>query len=240
MCRIDLKDVYFAIPICAEHQEFLRFHWKGVAFQFTCIPFGLSTAPQVFTKVLRPLVGWLRLRGVRCVIYLDDLLIMAKCKQEAANHCQAATQLLEYLGFLVNYTKSEVQPIQEVTFLGLVINSNKQELSLPSQKLAQIKSHARDLLKQNLVSARELAQFIGKLSATVMAIRPAPLHYRSLQRLKHKALQGSKFYDRQIRISSEAREDLEWWLSNVNNWNGRALQAASPMLELGTDASQTG
>ena len=31
----------------------------------------------------------------------------------------------------------------------------------------------------------------------------------------------------------------EWWLSSVNNWNCRALQAVSPSLELETDASQT-
>ena len=107
---------------------------KGIPV--ACLPFGLSTAPWVFTKVLRPVIGWLRQKGVRCMIYLDDLLIMAKCKQEAANQCRAVTQLLESLEFLVNYTKSQVQPVQEVTFLGMGIDSNKQELSLPSHKLS--------------------------------------------------------------------------------------------------------
>ena len=198
----------------------LRFHWKTKAIQFTCLPFGLSTAPRVFTKVLRPVIGWLRLKGVRCVIYFDDLLIMAECKQEA--------------------TKSQVQPVQEVTILGLIIDSNKEELSLPFQKLSQIKDQARELLKQSLVSARELAQFIGKLSVTVMAVHPAPIHYRSLQHLKHQALLGSKCYDCLIQISYEAREDLEWWLHNVSTWNGRSLQAVSPELEVETDVSQTG
>ena len=64
MCRIDLKDAYFAIPIASHHQKYLRFSWKGQTFQFTCLPFGLSTAPRIFTKLLRPVVGLLRSRGV--------------------------------------------------------------------------------------------------------------------------------------------------------------------------------
>ena len=39
--------------------------------------------------------------GVRCVIYLDNLLIMAGSRDHAALQCAAATRLLECLGFLV-------------------------------------------------------------------------------------------------------------------------------------------
>ena len=188
MCRIDLKDAYFAIPICRKHQSLLRFIWGSEMYQFTCLPFGLASAPRVFTKVLRPVVGFLRLGGVRCVIYLDDLLIMAGSRDQAALQCAAATRLLECLGFLMNYSKSQTQPTQELTFLGLNIDSRKEELSLPCRKLSQIRKQARKLLGQTFVSAREIAQFVGKLSATVLAIHPAPLHYRGLQHLKHQAL----------------------------------------------------
>ena len=45
-----------------------------------------------------------------------------------------------------------MEPVQSVTFLGLVIDSNKKELSLPSQKVSEIKSQAQNLLKQHSVS----------------------------------------------------------------------------------------
>jgi len=99
------------------------------------------------------------------MIYLDDLLIMAASRDEAASQCAAATQLLESLGFLVNYLKSQTIPTQEVTFLGLNIDSRTKELSLPHQKLSQIRKQAKKLLGQTWVSARELLQFVGKLSA---------------------------------------------------------------------------
>ena len=56
MTRIDLKDAYFSIPIHSEYQKFLRFRWEKKSFQFTCLPFGLASAPRVFTKILRPVV----------------------------------------------------------------------------------------------------------------------------------------------------------------------------------------
>lgn len=53
LTRIDLKDAYLAVPICQEHRKYLRFIWANQAYEFQCLPFGLSTAPRAFTKILR-------------------------------------------------------------------------------------------------------------------------------------------------------------------------------------------
>ena len=41
-------------------------------FCFTVLPFGLSSAPYIFTKCLRPLVKFWRFNGVKIVVFLDD------------------------------------------------------------------------------------------------------------------------------------------------------------------------
>ena len=51
MFSIDLKDVYFQIPVHPESPLFLRFCLEGRVYQFRALCFGLSTAPQVFTSV---------------------------------------------------------------------------------------------------------------------------------------------------------------------------------------------
>ena len=76
MCKLDLKDAYFTIPLHARSQKFTRFQFKGKTYQFTCLPFGLTSAPRIFTKVLKPLAGILRKMCIRIIIYLDDMLIM--------------------------------------------------------------------------------------------------------------------------------------------------------------------
>ena len=78
------------------------------------------------------------------MIYLDDLLIMASSQYQAASQCAAATQLLESLGFLVNFVKSQTQLVQVLTFLGLNIDSREVKLSLPPQKLSEIQKQAKN------------------------------------------------------------------------------------------------
>ena len=119
-------------------------------------------------------------------------------------------------------------------------DSRTEELSLPHQKSSEIRKQARKLLRQTWVSAREIAEFVGKLLARALAIHPSPLHYQSLQHLKHQALRGSQNYSSLIHMSAAAKEDIEWWIHEVSKWNGRSLQATSPELEIETDASLTG
>ena len=76
MVKIDLKDAYFTVPVWQNHQKFLRFLWKETMYEFACLPFGLASAPRVFTKLMKPVVGLLRQLGIRLIVYLDDILIM--------------------------------------------------------------------------------------------------------------------------------------------------------------------
>ena len=66
-----------------------------------------------------------------------------------------------------------------------VVNTQAVTLLLPNSKVESIKSHCNYLLALPEVSVRDLSQLIGKLTASIQAIFPAPLHYRHLQHLKH-------------------------------------------------------
>lgn len=80
MVKLDLKDAYLTVPVAEEHQRLLRFEWQGRKYQFVCLPFGLASAPRTFTKLLKPVVAFLRERGIRLVCYLDDFLILNQDK----------------------------------------------------------------------------------------------------------------------------------------------------------------
>ena len=109
----------------------------------------------------------------------------------------------------MNYPKSQLEPYLVIDYLGFVINLVKRELQIPNEKVS-IKSGSHKTNKeQNLVSARELATLIGRLTATILAVYPALLHYRSLQVLKHQALAVAG-YKGKVKVFPEAREDLLW------------------------------
>ena len=73
---------FFTIPIHTSQREYLRFKFQDKVYQFNCLPFGLSVAPWVFTKTLRPAIALLRELGERLIAYIDDILILAESKEE--------------------------------------------------------------------------------------------------------------------------------------------------------------
>lgn len=74
MFTFDLKSGYHHVEIFEEHRKFLSFSWKFSDgnvryFQFSVLPFGLSSAPYLFTKLLKPLVKKWRSVGFSIVVY---------------------------------------------------------------------------------------------------------------------------------------------------------------------------
>ena len=117
------------------------------------------------------------------------------------------------------FRKVVLRSNQQLEFLGFLVNSRDMTLLLPDCKVEAIKAHCLCLLTRQDVSVRELSQLIEKLTASIQAIFPAPLHYRSLQHLKHQALAQQNGFNATIALSSEAREELQWWLAHLDAWN---------------------
>lgn len=106
MSKLDLEDAYLLLPITREDRRFLRFKWRSIIYEFTALPFGLSTALYVFTKIIRPVIVQLRNEGLLSVVYLDDFLLFGSSKEDCLGNLNASLSLLISLGFLVNFAKS--------------------------------------------------------------------------------------------------------------------------------------
>ena len=240
LVKIDLKDAYLTVAIWKSHQKYLRFLWKGTLHEFACLPFGLATAPRVFTKLMKPVVAALRHQGIRLVIYLDDILIMAESQALALHHAASTLNLLEGLGFIVNYKKSQLVPCQKIEFLGFLIDSTSLTLQLPGEKLRRIRKTCQKLLGKTEISVRELSKFLGLLTSSIQAIFPAPLHYRHLQRLKNTTMTSHQSYEALLTLDTAAREEVLWWRDHLQGWNGKALFQHPIDLIIETDASRKG
>ena len=102
MVSLDLKDAYFNIAVYSLHRKYLGFIWNDQRYEFTCLPFGYSLAPRVFNKVFKPIISHLRLHGLTIIIFLDDILLVARSKQKCLDQPQFLRQLITDLGFIVN------------------------------------------------------------------------------------------------------------------------------------------
>jgi len=240
MIKIDLKDAYFTVPIDPEHQPLLRFIYGGTRYQFTCLPFGLGPAPLLFTKLLKPVVALLRRLGLRMIIYLDDIIIFNQTLEGILRDRDSTLWLLQNLGFIINWKKSVLHPAQCMEYLGFLINSLEMKLYLPQEKMTQLIQICRDLIQEKKASVRTLSQIIGKLTSSIQAVFPAPLHYRHLQRLQVRGLLMGKGYETVVPLSEDCRDDLQWWIDQMSNWNGRSIITPAPDLTITTDASLKG
>ncbi|XP_045133325.1 uncharacterized protein LOC123517379 [Portunus trituberculatus] len=116
MTAIDLWDAYFQIPVHPDSRKFLRFTWRGRHFQFRVLCFGLSTAPQVFTRMMGPVSVALHQQGVRLLRYLDDWLLLAYSEQTAL---EATSYLLRLCASLGIQNRLENLQHQIKTFLSV-------------------------------------------------------------------------------------------------------------------------
>ena len=90
-----------------------------------------------------------------------------------------------------------------------MVDSMKQELRLPAEKIKKIRAEAQKLSTSASIVARKLSQFLGKLNAATRAVPVAPLFYRNLQAALGRALAtGAQDYSVTVEITPNLREEL--------------------------------
>ena len=247
MTKIDISDAFSHVPIAESCRDFFRLEWKGRHWRFKAMPFGYSDAPRTFTKLMKTPIAVLRGKGVRLVIYVDDILIMAESEELCTLHTAWTKDLLTRLGFVINEKKSIWTPSQTVEFLGTTLDSSAMEISVPHRKIAMLHHQIRSLLNQDGgegVLTASLASVLGGLRATHVAFKPAMLMSRSMQHELARRLRlptpWSGEVENRWHLSPLAREELIWWEQNLMKFNGCSMIPSHPHFILTTDASGTG
>ena len=156
MATIDLEDAYFLIPIHKSSRKYLRFEFQGTLYEFTCLPFGLNVSPFVYTKILKIVVNLLRSRGFTSVIYLDDILIIDKDFYKCQQNIRETINLLESLGFIIRYKKSNLRPSTRSCHLGFILDSETLTVELTKKKIKNLKKKLKIIKRKSAVKFANL------------------------------------------------------------------------------------
>ena len=85
--NFDLRSGYYHVDIHPEHFKYLGFQWAEQDvpryYDFTILPFGLSTACYLLTKLIRLLLQHWQGKGLKAIVYLDDGIVAANGEQAA-------------------------------------------------------------------------------------------------------------------------------------------------------------
>lgn len=240
MCTINLKQAYYSIPIHKEFRKYLSFKFDDQIYHYCALPFGLSLAPYIFTKVTKPILSYLRSKNVTCVLYLDDFVIINTDYSKAQCDTNLVLNILELLGFIVNIEKSKINPMRQCIYLGFMFDSNKMIFSLPMEKKQKIFLLCEELLFRKSTTIRHLAQFIGVLTSACPAVKYSWQYTKLLERCKVLALITNQYnFNSKISIPDYVLTDLIWWRDHIlNSFNN--IKKDEFHMEIYTDASLTG
>ena len=167
---LDLLDAYLHISISPESQRYLAFCYKGIFYKFTSLPFGLSTAPRVFTRVTRAVISVLRERGILLFAYLDDWLILEAHRNQALFAISETINLLVSLGWLIN-EKSHLTPSSSLTYLGARIDFRIGRVFPTERRIDSLKESIQNLLEDAFSPALAWLRVLG-LMARIVDVLP--------------------------------------------------------------------
>ena len=110
---LDLFKSYHQIPLCPENKEKTTICTPAGNFQFRRLSMGLCNAAQSFQRFMNSIFIGLPF----VFIYLDDILIFSRSKEEHKQHLQQDFQCLAAHGLVINASKCKFG-IEELRFLG--------------------------------------------------------------------------------------------------------------------------
>ena len=183
LAKLDLQNAYRMVPVHSNDHPLLGISWDKEFILTQHSPFGLRSAPKIFSTVSDALAWILQARGVRYQLhYLDNFLLFgsprsAEC--EAALQC--TLQTCQELGVPVAAHKTE-GPSHQLTFLGIQINTVKMELSLPPEKLARIMATVSEWRGRRVATKKQLQSLVGVLSHVASVVLPGRTFFLTCHR----------------------------------------------------------
>ena len=240
---IDLKDQFLSVSINKKFRKFLRFRWLGKLFEWCSLPFGLKCSPRVVTKLLRPVMAFLRTVWNVCVsVYMDDMILQNQSADQCFFHAQILVLVLLSLGWEVNWEKSNFIPSNTLVHLGFKIDTVSMTATCPEEKLERLRSAAKTALEEGSITVLNLEKLLGLIESVRPVTPHAALNYRSLQR----QLLKNKFPVRRpatlIKLSATSKANLVWWSKETGFKSNctAPLQEPTPTLHIWSDASMQG
>ena len=215
-------------------------HWGTKYYVFTVLPFGLSSAPFIFTKVLRPLVSYWHANGIKICLYLDDGAGIEKTYETAKRNSAFVKETLVRAGMTCNDEKSVWKPTKVLSWVGIKIDLTQNMLFIPEERVNSTLCFVSCLLKSPYTTARKLSKLTGKLLSMKYVIGNI---IRLKTRYLYKCIDGRSSWDAHFNIlyHREALGEIFFWKHNLERLNKRYIHSYFyPQEYVYSDASSTG
>ena len=177
---IDLTDAYLHVPIHTQSQKYLRFLFQGVTYQFTSLPFGLTTAPLIFTSIVKEVTDSLTIRDQPPPI---PGRLVNPCTLKTSMHGtdSKTTKAGEGFGLYSQPQEVNLSPSQRFDFLGYHFLLDLAHVKPTQDRWTKLQEMFHCLSLKSVISARTLMSIIGLLASTEKTVKLGRMHMRPFQ-----------------------------------------------------------
>ena len=206
--KLDLKSAFWQVPVADDLRRYLATDVPGQAgtWAWDVLPMGLSHSPRIFTELLRPLLMAWRARGMRVLVYLDDIGLFAPDAATYAAHAAVIVRDLTAAGLLISPAKAFLAPLQRFEFLGLLVDLPAQAFVVPTRRIQRIAEDAAAMAAATTVPRTDLQALLGRIGFAALAC-PFIAYYRA----NIGAAAGGADACSEVRVTEGVREELQWW-----------------------------
>ena len=236
----DLARYFLQIPLDPLEYPLVAFIWRSELFFFTKLMFGLRNSGYQAQR-LSDAIAWIHQRlGLetsveelfRSLNYVDDVAGCEESEERANQSSQALHNLLKDLG-LEESLKKAFQPSTSMPFLGVNFDTIKLEMSIPAEKLSEVREEVSLWVRKTTGTKKTLQQLLGKLFWVSKCVKfSRPFMGRLLGQLKamHHLPNNKK-----MPLTETCRLDLKWWGRFLRRFNGVEMMIPDDPLMLTLD-----
>ena len=240
----DIKQGYHHIEMAPDSVEYLGFSWNFNGevrfFVFLVLPFGLTSAPFIFTKIIRVLIKYWRGQGVKICCFIDDGCGAGEDQVRALEHSELVQDTLVKAGFLTN-DKSVWEPTQELTWIGYTVDLHKGIFRVADKRVTSLMRSIHNITAGlPYTSARQLSRLTGKIISTKWVVGDIT-HLKT--RHLYSMIESRIAWDKRMSVNHyrEVISELVFWKNNFTRLNVKHIRPyCIPDLVVASDASATG
>ena len=241
MAKLDLVEAFHSLKIKQKFWKYLQFEFEGQKYMFITAPQGMKLSPYYFVKVTKPLITHCRERGIRLIIYIDDIIVIGRHYESCLANLLYVKNLFECCGYTINMTKSVFIPSQLCEVLGFMVDSVSMHAYLPEDKRLNYIQFFEQCLQIGQITTKKLAKLIGIAISCCVIFPKGKLHYRDMEWLKLKSLQASQGnWLSLVELDHNSIIEIRWWLDMFNKNPPTPFTSTKPWIECTSDASTTG
>ena len=233
----DISGAYHHLEMAEDAHPYLGFEWDGVFYCFEVLPFGLSSAPWLFTTVMSHSIRFIRYAGGDVIAFLDDCIFGGSDPHGTITAAQRMLAILRDFGWLIHPTKciGTSTAVQTFIALGTLVDLVTHTYVVPPATVDRILSGLSALVTgPPRVGVRQLARIKGLVASTWVATGVATrVRTREMDRvissrpseagLSRRARRAG--WDSLVTLSADCLAELSWWLANLSRVNGSPIRS---------------